>query len=579
MSTDNTFPTLINRYISELGCTAKELANISGISETLLSRYRSGQRVPTEEQVAKLVKGIAALDETKQFEEEKVLKELMDVLPKPFPYDQFQARWSSCITKLHVNIAQMARYLHYDASYLSRITSGQRHPAHPEQFIANAAQFLARYYNTPAAKQFFASEMHVPLESIEYDNDYESLILKFLMTAVPETEKPIGDFLERLSRFDFDEYMREIHVEPYNFSNADILPPMTSRYYPMSDLFKAEKTFFNEVIRSETKGPLYIYNQLTFKENDLREEHIRLWSNGVGSLLARGMEIYVIHYMDRPIKEIVRSLNRWIPLYMTGMVHPFFSNQSSSTVMHSLIVTDAAAVYAEKIPSAEGRGTLLLTNDPKATEYHLSKARYLLTKARPIIEFFDQSHKLDFQEFLRIETSKPGIRRRIIEALPMHTLPRSVLERILDSNFIRGEEKERVLMEAGQFARSMEVLLKENQVYDEIRVLSKEEFEERPVRLFLPNSFVSRDIVYSYEDYLEHLDSTMKYQEEIPNYHVHVRNGVWFNNLQFTIKEGDWLIISKNSFPAMHIVFRHEKIRKAIETLLDERYDEGKKES
>ena len=79
MSTDNTFPALINRYISELGCTAKELAYISGISETLLSRYRSGQRVPTEEQVAKIVKGIAALDHAKQFEEAAVLKELTDV--------------------------------------------------------------------------------------------------------------------------------------------------------------------------------------------------------------------------------------------------------------------------------------------------------------------------------------------------------------------------------------------------------------------------------------------------------------------------------------------------------------------
>ena len=339
MSTDNTFPALINRYISELGCTAKELAYISGISETLLSRYRSGQRVPTEEQVAKIVKGIAALDHAKQFEEAAVLKELTDVLPKPFPYDQFQARWSSCISNLHVNIAQMARYLHYDASYLSRITSGQRHPAHPEQFIANAAQFLAKYYNTPDAKRFFASEMHVPLESIEYDNDYESLILKFLMTAVPETEKPIGDFLERLSMFDFDEYMRSIHVEPYDFSDADELPPLTSRYYPMSDLFKAEETFFNEVIRSETKGPLYIYNQLTFKESELSEDHIRLWSNGVGSLLARGMKIYVIHYMDRPIKEIVRSLNGWIPLYMTGMVHPYVSNPSRAMVGESGLET------------------------------------------------------------------------------------------------------------------------------------------------------------------------------------------------------------------------------------------------
>ena len=36
----------LNEYIDKTGCTAKEISELSGISESTLSRYRSGERVP-----------------------------------------------------------------------------------------------------------------------------------------------------------------------------------------------------------------------------------------------------------------------------------------------------------------------------------------------------------------------------------------------------------------------------------------------------------------------------------------------------------------------------------------------------
>jgi transcriptional regulator with XRE-family HTH domain len=40
------FGDLLNSYIKILGCSAKELADRSGISPALISRYRSGKRTP-----------------------------------------------------------------------------------------------------------------------------------------------------------------------------------------------------------------------------------------------------------------------------------------------------------------------------------------------------------------------------------------------------------------------------------------------------------------------------------------------------------------------------------------------------
>ena len=46
-----TFQEQLNLYIEELSCSGRELAKNSGISETILSRYRKGERLPGGKQL------------------------------------------------------------------------------------------------------------------------------------------------------------------------------------------------------------------------------------------------------------------------------------------------------------------------------------------------------------------------------------------------------------------------------------------------------------------------------------------------------------------------------------------------
>lgn len=43
------FNDLLNQYITQLGCTAKELSETTGLSPASLSRYRTGERMPNQE--------------------------------------------------------------------------------------------------------------------------------------------------------------------------------------------------------------------------------------------------------------------------------------------------------------------------------------------------------------------------------------------------------------------------------------------------------------------------------------------------------------------------------------------------
>ena len=128
-----TFQELMNDYLTQLDCTARELSAASGISAPVISRYRTGSHSPDMEQCRKLAAGIAALARERGLEEitqGAVETAFRDGLTPRESFDK--ARFSRNLNELleifSIGNMELARYLSYDASYLSRIRSGQRTP-------------------------------------------------------------------------------------------------------------------------------------------------------------------------------------------------------------------------------------------------------------------------------------------------------------------------------------------------------------------------------------------------------------------------------------------------------------------
>ena len=61
------FKKLLDDYMKQLDCTAKDLAEKSGLSAATISRYRSGDRTPEDgsENFARLINGIVSIAESK----------------------------------------------------------------------------------------------------------------------------------------------------------------------------------------------------------------------------------------------------------------------------------------------------------------------------------------------------------------------------------------------------------------------------------------------------------------------------------------------------------------------------------
>ena len=121
------FNEILNRYLKELNCSSKKLSTKSGLSESVISRYRSGERTPLmkSEQLNKLTTAlfnIAQENEQKQYALDKIQKDFNTTLANNnFSFTTFSNNLNTLINTLNININEMAKYIVFDASHISRI--------------------------------------------------------------------------------------------------------------------------------------------------------------------------------------------------------------------------------------------------------------------------------------------------------------------------------------------------------------------------------------------------------------------------------------------------------------------------
>lgn len=120
------FSDKLNEYIDLLGCTNKQLSDITGIAPPIISGYRKGNRIPKydSDQFKKLVSGIVTLSKEKKIDtitKDNVKNDLGNFLKKEnINFDLFNTNFNILIETFKINLSDLAKYLGFDSSYVSK---------------------------------------------------------------------------------------------------------------------------------------------------------------------------------------------------------------------------------------------------------------------------------------------------------------------------------------------------------------------------------------------------------------------------------------------------------------------------
>lgn len=564
------FKDALNSYLKEINSSSKKLSDVSGISESVISRYRSGDRTPNKnDTLIKLSDAIytISLENNKlNYKKEDILKKLKDAIKEDeFNYDTFSLNFNKLISALNINTNDMSKYIVFDASHISRIRYAKSKPSDPKEFSTKICNYVTSKYNDSDSLNILSTLMGCKKEKIEKDL-FNTLYNWLISNDCNNYKNNIENFLNHLNDFNLNDYIKAIKFDELKVPNIPFYRGRTKNYYGLEEMKKAELDFFKIAVLSKNKEDIFMHSNMPMEDMAKDIQFGKKWMFGIALSLKKGLNLNIIHNLDRPFDEMMLGLESWIPIYMTGQVSPYYLKEVKNSVYNHLnYVCGSAALCGECIKGYHDKGKYYLTNNKKEIEYYKEKANLLLKKANSLMDIYKEENKNDFKVFMLNDSKLKVNRRRIISTLPIETIDNNLLEEILKYNNVSKKDKKLILKYKMEEEENINKILKDSIIENVIYEVKKDEFANEEFYLSLENMFYDKKIKYNYDMYKKHLASSKNYSKKHQNYKIIKAKDKTFKNISITILKNNYVILSKSANPIIHFVIRHPKLVNAIE--------------
>lgn len=565
------FNEVLNRYLKELDCTAKKLSIESGLTGSVICRYRSGERTPIKnsEQLKKLTTAIFNIAKEKgknKYTLDKIVNDFNSTFQNDdFDYTTFSNNLNTLITSLNINTHEMSKYIVFDASHISRIRYGKARPSNPIEFSNKICTYIFNRYKSPDDINNLSAIIGCKKSDLANNKFYNTLFAWLTSEATP-VKSQVSDFLYNLDSFNLDDYIKVIKFDKLKVPSIPFYKAKSRHYYGLEEMKEGELNFFKATVLSKSKEDIFMCSDMSMEDMAEDTEFGKKWMFAIAMCLKKGHHLNIIHNVDRPFNEMMLGLESWIPIYMTGQISPYYLKDSRNNVYnHFNYVSGTVALTGECIKGYHNKGMYYLTTNKNEIRYYKEKSDLLLKKAKPLMEIYKENNIREYKLFLKKDENIICDRTRYLSALPLFTIADELLIKILKRNKLSKNDIDKIIRYKNEELKYMNNIFKNNKVNDYIYVIKENEFKNDSPSLSLNNLFIDKKINYTYKEYMEHLKQTNEYTTKVNNYEINYVDNKTFKNITITFIKNHYVIISKSSNPTIHFVIEHPKLVEAIE--------------
>ena len=566
------FKDVLNKYLEELNCSQKRLSKESNLSETVISRYRNGERTPRKnsEQLKKISTAIFNISQEKNrnnYTLDKIIKDFDSTLSiDNFDYKSLSNNLNTLINELNINTNEMAKYIIFDASHISRIRYGKAKPSDPIEFSSKICSYvLAKYKNSEDINNKLSLIIGCKKDDLSTNNFYK-ILLSWLTSENTSAKNQISDFLYNLDSFNLDDYIKVIKFDQLKVPSIPFYKGKSKHYYGIEEMKEGELNFFKATVLSKSKADIFMCSDMPME--DMAEDTLfgKKWMFAIAMCLKKGHHLNIIHNLDRPFNEMMLGLESWIPIYMTGQISPYYLNNLKNNIYNHLnYVSEPVALTGECISGYHSKGMYYLTTNKNEVKYYKEKCNQLLKKAKPLMKIYRENNIKEFELFLKKDEDIISDRIRYLSTLPLFTISDELLIKILKRNNLTESEIKKIIQYKKNEFKYINNIIKNNKINDYIYIIKENEFNNEKPILSLNNIFYNKKIYYTYSEYIEHLNLTRNYAKKEKNYKLNYINEKTFKNITITILKNNYVLISKSCNPTIHFIIEHPKLIEAIE--------------
>jgi hypothetical protein len=418
------FRSKLNYIFENMGFSNVEVARAGDFDASLISRFRTGKRIPSKgsRQIYCLCKGLlraaqehGTLDqlcllcktnavndielitdqllrwlETPDLKKERISMSEIPQTKSTWKLKAFSEKLNALMDAFDIPNIKLAQAMHIDASLVSRFRTGMRVPTasswFPEQFCLWLVKKIKSYPYEDV------KELLSPLIGNPVPKKATELKKKLLewMQSEPETDETIiwSSFLDKLNSYE------PIYKVPANFIESfPITPhsqPNSGIFYGIEGLRKAVIQFLTIAAAQDEPGTLYLYSDQPMDWMTEDPEFAKLWASLMSKVLYRKNQIYIIHNIHRSLNEMLEVIQQWIPLYMTGLIKPYyFNNKQNGNFCHTkFILSGKCSINSSFVYGTQDSAEYEFHTEKSRVDYHCRQFNELLNNSHPLVNVF-----------------------------------------------------------------------------------------------------------------------------------------------------------------------------------------------
>lgn len=359
--------------------------------------------------------------------------------------------------------------------------------------------------------------------------------------------------------------------------NRQVIPPSTASgnassknpkndvdvFYGIAGKRRAVVEVLTDILENGKPQTLLLFSdEATDWMSDDREFTMQ-WGFLMSQFLSEGGKIKIIHTVSRDLDEMMRAINQWMPLYMTGSIEPYYYPRKRDGIFkHSLFIApNVSAVVSTSVGNTIDQAANVIFRDKNAVAAFEREFREYLSLCKPLMQIFtSEDEKAYFEALIDFEKQQ---RDSIIktESLSLLTMPASVAVSIvsrstgINAGFNENQKKRIELFEKNIQTHSFTEIISLRDAQTVINGGVKVSFSD----------MLSGDTVfYTAEEYISHLENLVNLLDTHENFHVKFIGDETSDHYMVYVKEDFGALVAKTTTPPIILAIDENNMNAAF---------------
>lgn len=417
----------------------------------------------------------------------------------------------------------MARFTAMDASHLSRLRRGERSVAPGAAYLSRMAVYFARHCKEDYQRRTLNDLVKLPPDSLDtveqLTNALEGWLNQEDQPGGQAVEQFLGGIAGRTSAMPRQEAERSDLLREeqcWCTTEADSCRLL----YGNQGKRQAVICFLERVLQSPPPIEVFLFSDEDMEWMTEDRSFIMEWAQLMMKLGAAGHQITIIHTISRHLDEMLAAITQWMPLYMTGAIHPYYFPKKRDGLLKRTIFAapGLAAVTSSSIIQSHPEQMVLYLTEEKAIQSALAEFNRYFSLCRPLMKIFttkDYHAHLDMMTEFEKEEANALIKTPSFSAL---TMPEDVLRSV----FSRMDIRDKKAVEEKLIARQQQFLANLNKKYSTeiFRLAKPTDILEGRAPVPFSNLFGLGEVFYTREEFRHHLQYIIELMEKNSQYQV-----------------------------------------------------------